>query len=110
MSGGSYEYAYSKIDDLADSIKARESALTPLRRAFVEHLHLVSEAAHDIEWVDSGDCGPGDEDKAILAVLGPNCSPKVLALAVDGLQDRIEELRKALELVETFAKGIPDTK
>jgi uncharacterized small protein (DUF1192 family) len=33
-------------------------------------LKLVAKALHDIEWVDSGDYGPGDENKAIRACLG----------------------------------------
>ena len=67
MSGGSYDYAYLKIEDLAHNIKARAS--TPERSAFVDHLFKIAKAAHDIEWVDSGDCGPGDENQAIRACL-----------------------------------------
>lgn len=31
-------------------------------------LRAVARAAHDVEWVDSGDYGPGDEVEAIRAV------------------------------------------
>lgn len=65
MSGGSYDYAFHKIEDLADEIRAD----TPLRTAFVEHLRLVAKAARAIEWVDSCDYAKGDEDKPIRACL-----------------------------------------
>ena len=34
---------------------------------FIGLLRIVAKAAHDIEWVDSGDYGPGDEVAAIRA-------------------------------------------
>jgi hypothetical protein len=66
MSGGHYDYAYVKIDELAGAILPT----TPLRKAFKAHLKKVARACHDIEWVDSGDCSDGDEDAAICACLG----------------------------------------
>jgi hypothetical protein len=68
MSGGSWNYLYSKVDDMAGTLARSDD---PLRRAFGEHLALVAEAMHDIEWVDSCDYGRGDEHKAILAVVTP---------------------------------------
>lgn len=65
MSGGSYEYAYCKIDDWEQTMPDRSN---PRRMAFKKLLKLVSEAMHDIEWVDSSDMSPGDENKAIDAV------------------------------------------
>jgi hypothetical protein len=75
MSGGSYGYAYSKLEDLAGWI----ATMTPLRRAFKTHLRRVAKACHDIEWVDSGDCEPGDEDDAIRACIGKDGRALVLA-------------------------------
>ena len=75
MSGGSYDYAFHRIEDLAEQITPE----TPLRRAFKTHLKKVAEACHDIEWVDSGDGGPGDEDAAIRACLGKDGPALVLA-------------------------------
>lgn len=66
MSGGHYEYAYYRIQELAEAIEPK----TELRKAFKEHLLEVAKACHDIEWVDSGDSEPGDEDAAIRKVLG----------------------------------------
>ena len=66
MSGGHYDYAYYHIQQLAEAIKPS----TVLRKAFKEHLREVAKACHDVEWVDSGDSDPGDEDAAIKIVLG----------------------------------------
>lgn len=71
MSGGSWEYIYSKVDDAADQLV--ESKL-PIRRAFGKHLKLVATALHDIEWVDSGDYSKGGEAKSIEAALGSNAT------------------------------------
>ena len=66
MSGGSYDYAYSKIEDLSMCIRENDN---PHRVAFKKLLRLCAEAARAIEWVDSGDYAPGDEDKPIDAAL-----------------------------------------
>lgn len=65
MSGGSYNYAYSAILDMANEMKPT----TPLRKAFKEHLAKVAKACHDIEWVDSGDYAENQEEEAIAACL-----------------------------------------
>ena len=63
MSGGSMNYLYAKL------AYAEFDENTPERIAFAKHLKLVAEALHDIEWVDSGDYGPGRENEAILKCL-----------------------------------------
>ncbi len=67
MSGGAYDYAYSRIEAAADRLEAR--AHTPLRRAFVTHLRLVARAMHAVEWQDSGD--GADDEAAMRAVISP---------------------------------------
>lgn len=81
MSGGTYDYACWKLYQLADDIEVRTKEprtdgfdqipekTVALRLRFVEHLRKVAAAAHDIEWVDSGDYGDGAEVEAIEAVL-----------------------------------------
>ena len=81
MSGGTYDYACYRLYQLADDIEARTKEprtegfdpippdVVALRLRFVEHLRKVAEAAHHIEWVDSGDYGDGAEVEAIEAVL-----------------------------------------
>ena len=68
MSGGSMGYLYLKIEEIAFDL-GRSSDLR--RRAFATHLDKVAKALHDIEWVDSGDKGPGDDVEAIEAVITP---------------------------------------
>jgi len=77
MSGGHYDYVSSRIRELSEEIsqgtKERKAEMSKetlrLRMAFARHLKKVSEACHDIEWVDSGDSGTGDENKAIKKCL-----------------------------------------
>lgn len=69
MSGGSYDYIYFKIEELAQQFLEQDD---PLRKQLGEHLKLVAKALHDIEWVDSGDYGIGDDVAAIKAVLSPS--------------------------------------
>lgn len=98
MSGGSYDYAYHKIEDLASEIKSR--AQTPERKAFAAHLEKIAKAAHDIEWVDSGDYGPGDEKKSIRECLDSGLI--LLHVVIDAkkimkdLQSEIDRLPNAL--------------
>lgn len=69
MSGGSLDYGYQRVRDLAEAIERR--AERPEHRAFADHLLKVAEAAKALEWVWSGDRGPGDEIEPIKAVLAP---------------------------------------
>lgn len=69
MSGGSLDYFYSRVTDTAERIQATCSE--PLHQAFVSHLHKVSTALHDLEWMLSCDTSPGDEKAAIMAVISP---------------------------------------
>jgi len=64
MSGGSMDYLFGRVEN-----DSNFELNTPLRKAFKEHLAKVAKALHDIEWVDSSDCAPGDEEEAIKACL-----------------------------------------
>ncbi len=68
MSGGSLDYAYRHIETLAADVDRH--ATKPLHQAFAHHLLKVAKAAYDLECMLSDDTSPGDEDQAILAVLG----------------------------------------
>ena len=95
MSGGSYEYIYAKVDDVADMIGG-----TPMRDAFSAHLKKVAKALHDIEWVDSCDYAKGDEDLAILAVVGQWA-------VLDSAVSRAEAARDALSALIVKVKESP---
>jgi hypothetical protein len=68
MSGGALDYAEYKIEEIA--FKVSDRASTPLHRAFARHLLKVAKAAHDLEWMLSGDTSEGSEDDAIEACVG----------------------------------------
>lgn len=89
MSGGSMNYLYSKLEYEANFL-----ANTPERRAFAAHLRKVVKALHDIEWVDSSDYVPGDENEAIRACLG---DALVLEAAIEQAHDAAKVLRDELE-------------
>lgn len=63
MSGGSLEYSYFKVGEIADLI--RKQSRNKLHIAFAAHLDLVSKALHDLEWALSGDRSPEDAEQAI---------------------------------------------
>ena len=95
MSGGSLDYAYQQINDLAERIE--RGAETPLHTAFADHLRLVAKAAHDIEWVWSADYGPDRENEAILAVVSKGA---VLDSVVKRAEETMKTLKSAIDLVK----------
>lgn len=92
MSGGSYDYFYFKLEEMATSIRP----ITPLRKAFCTQLLKAAKACHDIEWVDSGDKVSGDEDAAIRECLGEACDKLCLQEAIKDAEKALWELDKAI--------------
>lgn len=92
MSGGSYQYAYHRIEELAYDIQPSSS----LRKAFKAHLIKVAAACKDIEWVDSGDSGGGSEDAAILLCLGTGAPSLVLNEVLAEAEKVCAELSEAI--------------
>jgi len=91
MSGGSMNYLYSKLQ-----CGATFETNTPERRAFMTLLDKVAKALHDIEWVDSGDYGPGDENEAIRACLSSGqMLESVIEQAKESLKNLQDEIAKA---------------
>lgn len=117
MSGGSMDYLYSRV------VNAEFKRNTPEREAFAKHLAKVSEALHDIEWVDSSDYAKGDENAAILECLGDErerillrevyeCARRILRFSgIDkGRVDAaFRDLDDAIERVKQFDGGTLDT-
>ena len=93
MSGGSMDYLYLRVEDVARDL-CRSPNLE--RKAFGARLSLVAKALHDIEWVDSGNKGPGDENAAIRACLQPDA---VLFTLVEQAKDVMAALRVEIERV-----------
>lgn len=101
MSGGSYDYFYSRLEHVADQVSRSrgidENTRPALRRAFAAHLCKVAEAMRSIEWNDSGD-GDGREIARIEAVIGPNAE---LAVLIAEAKSARAELDAALERAAT---------
>ena len=77
MSGGSYNYLFEQVEQMAVQMRKNNQDLKSkqvfeLRQAFASHLSDVAYAMKQVEWVDSCDCGEGDEVYAILRVLRGN--------------------------------------
>jgi len=60
MSGGSYEYKYNQIDELAEMLSPVRDEFQPVRDKMAGALREIAKQCHDIEWIDSGDCGTED--------------------------------------------------
>ena len=61
MSGGSWNYAYSRILQIAEEIEEEDAEYFrehPLRGRLVSHLKELSVLMRLMEWCDSGDKGP----------------------------------------------------
>jgi hypothetical protein len=92
MSGGSYNYEFERIEELAKEIRA----INPLRKAFKTHLTKVAKACRDIEWVDSSDSSVGDEDAAIRDCLGKDTNTLILKELLAEAKSIYGDLGKAI--------------
>lgn len=102
MSGGSWDYVYSKFEDVADRLSLSSS---PLRRAFGKQVQAVSEALHDIEWVDSFDYSTGGDEQAIRRSLGDNADVLVLQEMIGEARSVADKLATAIENATSLAEA-----
>ncbi len=73
MSGGSYGYAYRRVEEFSEALEAGvtidgrtvDGAGCVARLGFAAHLRKVAAAMKAIEWEDSGDSSPPSSAKAI---------------------------------------------
>jgi hypothetical protein len=70
VSGGSYDYAYRHVEEVAGQI-ASAHANDPLALAFADHLRKVATAMHAVEWADSCDWSWEDAIGPMRAVVHP---------------------------------------
>lgn len=97
MSGGAYDYAFEKVQDVANRLERQAS---PLRREFGRHLHKVAEIMKEIEWVDSGDRMHGNEIgmiEELLDVRSAELEIMDLAIEAEKLRRRTEDLIARIE-------------
>ena len=71
MSGGSLDYAYMRVQEIADSVLQKSE--NAHHRALGKHLSKISKALKILEWVLSGDSAEGEEIEAINNVLPLTC-------------------------------------
>ena len=92
MSGGSMDYLHEQVS------VAQFSENTILRRAMRKHLGKVAAALHAIEWNDSGDGAP-DEDELIRACLQPTDE---LSQAKEDAEKAKADLEKAIATADSL--------
>lgn len=101
MSGGSWDYAYGRLNDVVDGLRNNtcirgykldlNAEQIASRQKLADLLEKVSAALHEIEWVDSGDTSYPKDVKAIDAVFAHmGRTPKIeLRHDLDGKLDEI---------------------
>lgn len=92
MSGGSLNYAYSQVENIAYDVLRR--ADTNLHKAFAKHLLKVAKALYALEWVYSSDYSYGDEVEAIREVITRS----------EEIESAKEEAKKLIAELEEFVK------
>ena len=86
MSGGSLDYAYSKVEDAASNIPGD----TIERIAFKAHLLRVAKALKAVEWNLSGD-GDDEEITLIRECLAPKDVLRTTIVEADRLLDTLRK-------------------
>lgn len=104
MSGGSYDYFFHRVDDMANRIGLEHERTRLVRTAFKAHLSKVAEACRAIEWVDSGDSSPGDEVKAIETCLGWEGPAIILSEAIRQADVARGQLEEVLAMAKEVSK------
>lgn len=97
MSGGSWDYCFHKLDEIVARLRTCKS---PYRRALAEQLALAAKALHDIEWVDSGDYGPGDDLPAIKVALGDGANAKAFEVLCQDARELIARMQGMMDVKE----------
>jgi len=99
VSGGSYNYLYRKVIEVAETLS--DSNQPDYRKAFAKHLVFIANALHDIEWVDSSDMGNGADKEAIMQCISMQDVLKEAIenaeYAKENLEDILDEARKEFE-------------
>jgi len=98
MSGGSWGYLYSRVEEAAHEL---QESSDPLRAAFGQHLIKCAHALHEIEWVDSCDSSPPADTDAIREVFGDDADKVTL----DVVLVRAREVsHKLTDLITTLSR------
>ncbi len=98
MSGGSWDYFYLNMEDVADRLSA---STCPERKSLGELMSRMAVAMHEIEWVDSGDRTKGAEMSAIRDVINGPAKPPAEFL----LNDARKLIAQLQEFVDNDKEG-----
>lgn len=100
MSGGSLEYFFLRMQDVAGEIRSRSSGRTDgvLLRAFASHLDDLSTLIRAVEWDFSNDSDLSPEDHSkLLAITTPK---KVTKFAKNELLQELTNHRTLMDTIE----------
>jgi len=92
VSGGHYQYFYNRVDEFVNELS--RNSYTPERRAFLSLMRKISVAVHAIEWVDSSDYSPGDENEYIMECVSQS---QVIEAATDHAVKAVDELKTIID-------------
>jgi len=95
MSGGAYNYAYIKLEDLADDIMKRNDHRA-IRDEIADFLKQLSQICYIVEQIDSDDYGD-EEWKEVAVILKDIKKNKLGMVALKGLEKNIKELKVLIE-------------
>lgn len=96
MSGGSYDYVFSRFSDAADTLRGRHPNESHVL-ALAAHLDALSDVMHSIEWADSCDTSWTPElDARIRGVLLPGEEIGVAIKRAEAVQASLKELLSRL--------------
>ena len=91
MSGGSWDYAFYKFEDVAVRLTEQKC---PSRRALGEHLFKIADAMKAIEWVDSGDTSPPTDTDAIRKVFENDYAQREMEVLLTDARSLIAQLKE----------------
>ena len=100
MSGGALDYAFSKINMIANDLE--RCCVAPEHRALVKHLHKLGDVLYTVEWVISGDKSPGEDIEQIRKLLSDR---ELTQHHISDLQDKIEESKNWIKTLEDLSKS-----
>lgn len=106
MSGGSYDYVSTKMQDAASSLRERHADQLHVI-ALAELLDRVAKVMHDIEWADSCDTSWTEQlDAEIRAVLAPGAD---VTTGIRLAGELLELLNKTIVSVSRYATDTEHT-
>lgn len=94
MSGGRYNYLYTRVETMAYDLFNYDD---PLRNAFAKHLLDVAAAMKAIEWVDSGDSPEESIIEPVAKALGEDYKKVITKEALEQIKEIERKLGDILQ-------------